>query len=48
MGLRSARWRVQTRLDTLTLFQKVVIANSLVIVSGAIADTWITKTLVER
>ncbi|MBV9121558.1 MAG: HAMP domain-containing protein [Chloroflexi bacterium] len=48
MGLRSARWRVQTRLDTLTLFQKVVIANSLVIVSGAIAGTWITKTLVEQ
>jgi two-component system sensor histidine kinase UhpB len=48
MGLWSASWRVRARLDSLNLFQKVVIGNSLIMASGAIAGTWITKTLVEQ
>jgi two-component system sensor histidine kinase UhpB len=48
MGLWSAGWRVRTRLDALTLFQKVVIGNSLIMATGAIVGTWVTKTLVEQ
>lgn len=48
MGLWSAGGRARDRLDALNLFQKVVIANSLIMASGAVAGTWITKTLVEQ
>ncbi len=48
MGLWSAGWRLRTRLDALNLFQKVVIGNSLIMASGAIVGTWVTKTLVEQ
>src|SRR5439155_18128359 len=48
MGLWSAGWRVRARLDAFTLFQKVVIGNSLILATGAIVGTWVTKTLVEQ
>ena len=48
MGLWSAGWRVRARLDALSLFQKVVIGNSLILATGAIVGTWVTKTLVEQ
>lgn len=48
MGLWSAGWRVRARLDALNLFQKVVIGNSLIMATGAIVGTWVTKTLVEQ
>src|SRR5579883_399148 len=48
VGLWSAGWRVRTRLDALNLFQKVVIGNSLIMATGAIVGTWVTKTLVEQ
>ncbi|MBV8085913.1 MAG: ATP-binding protein [Chloroflexi bacterium] len=48
MGLWSAGWRVRSRLDTLNLFQKVVIANSLIIATGAIIGTYITATLAQQ
>jgi len=48
MGLWSAGWRFRARLDALNLFQKVVIGNSLIMASGAIVGTWVTKTLVEQ
>src|SRR5438105_4621124 len=48
MGLWSAGWRIRTRLDTLNLFQKVVIANSLIIATGAIIGTYVTATLAQQ
>jgi two-component system sensor histidine kinase UhpB len=48
MGLWNAGWRIRARLDALNLFQKVVIGNSLILATGAIVGTWVTKTLVEQ
>jgi len=48
MGLWSAGWRIRTRLDALSLFYKVVIANSMIIITGAVLGTWVTKTLIEQ
>jgi two-component system, NarL family, sensor histidine kinase UhpB len=48
LGLWGAGWRIRARLDALNLFQKVVIGNSLIMASGAIVGTWVTKTLVEQ
>jgi two-component system sensor histidine kinase UhpB len=48
MGLWTAGWRVRARLDTLNLFQKVVIANSLIIATGAIIGTYVTATLAQQ
>lgn len=48
IGVWSAGWRVRARLDALNLFQKVVIGNSLIMATGAIVGTWVTKTLVEQ
>jgi two-component system sensor histidine kinase UhpB len=48
IGLWSAGWRIRARLDALNLFQKVVIGNSLIMATGAIVGTWVTKTLVEQ
>jgi two-component system, NarL family, sensor histidine kinase UhpB len=48
IGLWSAGWRVRARLDALNLFQKVVIGNSMIMATGAIVGTWVTKTLVEQ
>jgi two-component system sensor histidine kinase UhpB len=47
-GLWGAGWRIRARLDALNLFQKVVIGNSLIMASGAVVGTWVTKTLVEQ
>ena len=47
LELWSAGGRVRARLDSLTLFHKVVIGNSLIMASGAVVGTWVTKTLVE-
>jgi two-component system, NarL family, sensor histidine kinase UhpB len=48
-GLWTAGWRFRSRVEaSLNLFQKVVIANSLIMATGAIVGTWVTKTLVEQ
>jgi len=47
-GLWAARWRIRNRLDSLTLFWKVVIGNSLIMASGAVVGTWVTKTMLEQ
>jgi two-component system, NarL family, sensor histidine kinase UhpB len=48
MGLWSVGWRVRARLDAFNFFQKVVIGNSLILATGAVLGTWVTKTLVEQ
>ena len=41
-------WRLRNRLDSLTLFWKVVIGNSLIMFGGAVIGTFVTKTMVEQ